>query len=361
MKPHGSLFRFLYARKDVWDKLPKDRCREKSLSKLKAMAYVGWHPSVIVCLGMEEHDLPNRQRSGLQARRQISVPSSRSDTFNVSFGGGLSPVTKGGGAGRTRSKVALGIPFSIPEVFDQKVQVLSELSVLLYDKDCKMAWICPVLHLIMYMLRGYLVQSHYKPSNPQSIKFKTEGGQWVTDHGEEWVTTIKRLKGKEIEDGRTETWDEAINFLCKRYHESFFNLRNIRTKTFSSNALIGVEVVDIIGSGRTSPSPYRLFLNSRIQKWSPLVVGVDLVFCNGIGDVIRPIGDRSQTACCRPPPQNDVLAAPIRLLKDMFDDTTTDPRSARRLGDPQCIWAITGDDPFSCTESIHGTCDGRRC
>jgi hypothetical protein len=340
-----SPFRAIEHREGFWENIPKARLMATTLDSIQGTAYLGWVESIQVTLGtndpsiaLERSSLPSitttwtLQKKGIQLGGQLG------------FGGSISLYAQ---YIRNRGKLSTVCRFPIPDNFGTKVNALYSAKVFIHDDDRKTTWLCPTIHLIIFMLRVYLNGNKYSPVDKTALLFPNglDGSR----------TEIKQLESKPIQDNLTETYGDVLSALAFRYSYAFGTLRDVGHSD-SPDSLIGFELLDIIGND-SNFSARRLAVNDSIRSWSILVGKDDFAFCKYLGEPMVPDRATQISPCAVSPPSgSDILVSPVCLLQDKFNQFLE--TSAIKTGDTAYRWSYRGT-PFNCSSKAGVPCNGR--
>ena len=348
----GTRFRSIDEVEDFWSKIvPKNRLRETSIDKLNGVGYVGWHSEVNVSLGTQQIPV-NPKCSGLPAitctwkvnekTKQITLGIGQYGSGSFSFS-------------RTRQRVPLECRFRESSVFGLKLDRLFKTHVVIYDAERKIGWLCPTIHLIIYLVRSYISVHRYQPSNPNAIDFPE---RLLNADYSQIKTGLEKLHDVVIQQGLSRTYGELITDQINRYQDVF---RSWPTGYRGLTAdLIGFELVDILNAGEGhSILARRLPLNHEIRTWRDFVGNQHVVFVGNLEDPIKPM---NVIRPCEVTPLygHNVLVCPVYLLKDVLTTGGWElyEHGVLKRGDRACQWTFNGT-PFSCSQGT--SCEKHAC
>jgi hypothetical protein len=199
-EPSKTSLQPVYTREGFGDGLP-----ETSLEKLKGIAYIGWHESVKISLGVEARE-KEAEYSGLDpyphniwknSSRQIGISAGQYVTASMN---------------QTQIPVATEFHLPKPQTFSTMVDKLLKSPVLIYDCEHKTAWMCPVINLTIYMMRCYIVDHYYAESCELEVAFTKEG--------------IELLRHKAINPNSADTYGGVIQHLYERYEQLLIHMNS---------------------------------------------------------------------------------------------------------------------------------------
>ena len=363
-KPSGNKFRCISDRPDFEELLPKHRMRDVSLNYINGPAYVGWCEAATVELGTTRHPSMPDYSELLDAKDKWQVVG-RTLTFGGSLG--FPNATVLAQLQREQAPVSPVVVFTSSMVFAMRIDSLYKRTVLIYDDLDKVAWVCPMIYLIMHMLRLYLAMNNYESSDSGAIEFsKDNAGSLVTLYKS--LGVVRSLEMKRIRDDgdHSLTYGEVISFLADRFSQAFSQIKPFKGLR---GELAGFEFKALLEApeGKTVRAR-RLPMNDSIRAWRVLIDDEDLVFGRGFGSVFSPLASisvDSQIAIPRcqrvPMPGKDILVYPVLLLQCKLKE-----ESSRWKIYSHCVkeclvgseWKFLGN-PFGCSKGA--PCDGIMC
>jgi hypothetical protein len=359
-KDTGARFRSIYDRQDFWTTIvPPHRLKGRSIDQLRGLAWVGWQDCVKVLLGTQQPPIvPHRSR--LTRISHVWKFTQYGKQFGLSGGVPGGAFTANAQLMFTHQRVPVGGNFTQSKVLSIKFDRLFESSVFIYDDDRKTAWLCPAVNLIVHTVRLYLSKYKYHPSTPNAIPFPE--GLINADYGQTKSALQKSMTTAVEAGGLSTTYGDIFNDVLARYQSAFRSFQPGFDK-MSSN-LIGFELLDIL----EAPEDRQVFarelaLNDGIRSWRDLALNQNVVFCSGLGEVIRPFVDNKPNPPCAlsPPRGRDLLIAPVCLLQGLVEELsgTIYQDCVRIEGPVRSRWQFN-PDPFRWHSQTRG-CNGRPC
>ena len=169
-EPNGDQFRAIHDRSDFWDILvPKKRLRQSSIENLKGIAFVGWWESVNISLGTDS--VPVEPNASTLSRITHEWKAETRRVVGGVQAGLPGTVSLLGQVTLEQKPVTTIVRFTPSAVFCTRIDSLFRANVFIYDDAVKIAWLCPTIHLIVLMLRLYISENNYQPSDSNVINF----------------------------------------------------------------------------------------------------------------------------------------------------------------------------------------------
>jgi len=334
--------RWIQHRDDFRALLPVERMKHVEIDKLKGTAYVGWHRTgVNVILGTL--DPPSEVlRSKLPLCQHIRIPSD----FQVQVGiqTTISPVGAVVGITKTYRRCSLAFAIAPPDNFFAIVDQLFSKHVIVYDEGAKVALFCPLINLVLFLIRAYLRNNCY-PSNVLDLRFAPS----LQHH----QSAIRDLGDKSIVPGFT--FRDVVKVVTHRYSAVYqFLPAELR---LTGGDILGFEVTDILGNNDTVYAR-KLPIKKGVKPWSLLAKTTDVAFTGGIGQIISIDEGKAPVPRCslKIPSGRDILVFPIPLLKRHFDGA--EGQCFRQRGRGEFQWEPT-PMLFDCKSG--NECDGESC
>jgi hypothetical protein len=348
MKCNDGRFRSMHDRDDFWDNLPRERLFERNMDKLKGIAYLGWLEQVDI-----NHTPAQVRYSSLSQISQKWVVNQE----GIQFGGQIG--LPGGAAiqaqvARNWGKVCLGLRFPASGMFSRRIEALYEGTVFIYDDESETAWLCATIDLIILMLRYYLSRNQYR--DPLSFRERVANLQ---QHEESMKAFMNlRLDTKVIPEypgSDTLTYGSLINDFSEQFGKAFGSLSDVLRQR-SSDKIIGFDFIELInGTIGGAIFPKELPVKGGIRGWSSLVGTADVIFCKGVGNLIKPSGSgtRAVQICPfiqRPLRGSNLLICPVYLLKRRLEQQSCAFHPHYVVKQKTYKWVFTGH-PFRCLET----------
>ena len=345
-------FRSIHDREGFWDMIPQERLREQNLENLKGVGYVGWFEHVTIS------HIPDQVRysslsqighkwvvkaEGFQFGGQVGMPGGAALQAQVS---------------RNRGKVSLALRFPASGTFSRRVEAIYGGTVFIYDDDSETAWLCSTIDLIILMLRYYLSTNKYR--DPFSVRGRVASPQ---EHNK----SMKELMGLKLDsliipDHPSEclTYGTLITEFSEQFGKAFGSLSDVLRQR-SSDKILGFDFIELVyGAIGGAIFPKELRVKGGIRAWSALIGTADVVFCKGLGEVIKPIVVVN-TGICRfiekPLHGSNLLVCPVYLLKRRLEQQACEFHRQYIGKQRSYKWIFTGH-PFKCS---HGGCDESNC
>jgi len=351
----GNSFRYMHNREGFWDnQVLANRLVESDLEKLKGVAYVGWHSSVVMTLGTSNPSrLPRSSALPLLHSRMIKSQDGVQGGVQVGIPGGVSLNVN---AVRNRGRFSAALRYSPSPHFSRRIEALYRGTVFVYDESEKIAWMCSMIDLIMFMLR--LNQLHI--DCPVQVPFKAREATRA-EHNK----SMKDLKGKKLEskvipDSGGLTYGELIVDLSNQYDQLFGALKEL-SRERSNDTLVGFDIRDIVFQKPGSTFwPKELRVSEGVDAWSALVGSNDIVFCNGFDKAIIPRATQICQFSQQPPIGKNILACPIYLLKMFMEDVPCNIQDKSVTIPERYTWYFQGT-PFACPKHSGLRCSEQNC
>jgi hypothetical protein len=303
-------FRSLHDREEFWDMIPRERLIERDLGNLKGIGCLGWFQEVVIShtpnqvtyssLSQIDHKWRASQTQ-IQAGGQVSIP------------GGVGLQTH---ISRNWGKVSLALRFPASSLFSRRIEELYGGSVFIYDDGRETAWLCSTIDLIILMLRYYLSRNGFP--DPLAFQDRVASAQQHTES----MKGLMRLKLDEVvrpgHPAGDLTYGALITEFSEKFGSAFGRLIGV-LRGHASDEILGFDFLELVSATPDGVIlPKQLQVKASVGAWSSLVGNADVVFCKGLGDVIRPRGSVTRRICQyiqRPLSGSNLLVCPVYLLK----------------------------------------------
>jgi hypothetical protein len=366
-KNTGERFRNVHNRPGFWESLPTPRLCEPSIENLKGIAYIGWAESFEYQLGTKPAPhVP--QVSTLPATAHVWQLKEKSLSLGVQFSlpqvVAITPQVQ-----QTYEKVALTPRFSPSSELDLRFKGMFSNSVIIYDAQSKVAWLCPLILLMVHMLRLYLTDMGYQ-SNIDAIQFPIVS---IKKQIQLHLQALVDLKFVPIIGSAS--YGTVFTMLANVYDEAFGNLDRVEA---NQKQLLGFELNHLFRGSGTRVSPKRLKTDGSIRKWSVIARCTDILFCEGLGDALCASSGERQNLCNSAGTVitgQNILVCPLYLLRELLETNSWRfvlddggqqggqwVLSAEKEGQVRYRWAMSGS-PFACLSHTMSAvaCDELQC
>jgi len=299
-------FRWFHDRSNFRSLLPKsiDRLKDVSINDLKGTAYLGWLPTGIeIVLGDSDPPAPI-QRSDLPRVTEIHLLAGH----EVQGGLQLMPIPLLASLFSVTRKydiADLHCRFSPAENVHAMIDQLFSKQVIIYDGSKKTGFLCPLINLIVSLVRGYLRDNKY---NYNRALLQFPAGVYKSQ------AELRRLQGLLVETDPSHKFEDVFKHIVRRY--SSVNVLIPSKSRTTKSSIIGFEIADIL-SNEDVFYPRSLVIDN---GWNMFAQSTEVVFCAGIGDVFRVRSGAPVPLCLQSPPTGyNLLVCPHQLLKKHFD------------------------------------------
>ena len=187
--------------------------------------------------------------------------------------------------------------------------------VIIYDEAQKIGWLVPTLSVILHMAHVWASQ---KNDLLASVPHAT--AQW--DAGEAALTTIKDNRNRELRDELTGEEKLSLRKLVEDFMVSLderFEIQQLANKDpkptvkAELSKLYGWDLLDIVESKSSRRKQLRMS-----EGWMELSEDILVLFCQDVGQIIRPAQDATVCNSWNPiPPNRQYLAATVSCLQHL--------------------------------------------
>jgi hypothetical protein len=215
----------------------------------------------------------------------------------------------------------------------------------LYDQGSELALLCPLINLVVSLVKGYLRANKYKYSQ-KLLEFDIPKSQ----------SGIREVQGVKIANDFTV--GDAFKIIAFRYSASNASLPS-HVRTSKSN-IYAFEFADIMGNNDDFFARKLSIKGKRgVESWQLLVPYIDVVFCRDFGTIVH-LQSIPKLICAREvPPGHDILICTGSSLRKIFD--RVEHKSHQHSGRSNFNWYVTGR-PYECvTTMLKLKCEGKNC
>lgn len=341
-KPSDNRFRSIHDRPEFRDLIPPPSDRLKDTTGLKGIAYLGWTREAEFKFGNEDREHCYKS-SSLKPTPFFWNASQRSHAVSGQIGIPFNGPTIGYQRQRTQVKSAVVFRYASGESsFKQRLTGFFNAKVFIYDQNCKIAWLCPQIVLMMHLLHLHLRKSNHTFRIACPILRIGSTDEEIQAHVDSLVCHFET----NIRDN--ETYATILTRFADIYSEAFRKFDEApRTDPFDH--LRGFELIDLLKQGEPT-APKILPANNGVQHWCALVGILDVVFCRGIGHVIEPSEITLAPCTYAPIEGQNILVCPIPLLVQILQSNGMNPKDGCIEGNGY-KWEYTGS-PFGCERKV---------
>jgi hypothetical protein len=227
------------------------------------------------------------------------------------------------------------------------IDELFSKQVIIYDDAKKIAYLCPLINLIVTLVRVYLEENQY---NYDRTHMAFPAGIASSQ------VALRALQSNPVEASyESFKYEDLFKTIVRRY--SSVNAVLPATERSTSSKVLAFELADII-SNNAPFCPRSLSLGK--ARWISLAQSIDVVVCGGVGDVIVHRQPTPMRPCLKGPPEGcDILVCPLRLLKKHFE--VVDRQNCFKQKGRDDHELVLKGIPFSPCVIDDPACDGRHC
>ena len=293
-------------------------------------------------------NLPEIVKSKLTPTRFAYVPGN----FTVAAGLSITPLSQLGatlGFNREYKKTSLQFRFAPAKNSQLLIDQLYSKQVIIYDEHTKIALLSNLIHLVVFLVRAHLKQNGYN-GNQVFLDIPAKFPSGIIARRAE----LRELQSQEICTGFK--FSELFQHLATKYSNMYSTIPMAQ----KDKAILGFALADLL-LNEDKFYARQLPVKNGIDTWGALARELDVIFCSGICEMmaLSDTGAPNIPKCVeRPPKSQNILIAPIPLLRQVFHSTNNRQYRTDKGG---VTWCPTRA-PFGCRNRLGSAhCNGTTC